>query len=57
MPDEKPISYVRLMREIRDQVNRETAGMTFEEHARWLQEQLVKAEPLFPRHDRGQPRK
>lgn len=43
MNDEKPVSYVQLMREIRDQVNREISGLTFEEQQRWMQEQLANA--------------
>jgi hypothetical protein len=41
MSAETPINYVRLMREIRDQVNREIAGMTYEEEQRWMQDQLA----------------
>lgn len=48
MAEEKPFSYVRLMREIRDQVNREISGMTFEEQQRWMREQRRKAPELQP---------
>lgn len=40
MEDEPIVDGVRLMREIRDQVNREIAGMSFEELERWMDEQL-----------------
>jgi hypothetical protein len=49
MEDEKIVDGVRLMREIRDRVNREIEGMTFEELERWMDEQLAeKDEPPAP---------
>ena len=57
MADDKPISYVRVMREIRDQMNREIAGMTAEEEKRWLAEQLAKETPPTAVRDRVEPRK
>jgi hypothetical protein len=41
MEDETVFDGVRLMREIREQVNREVAGMSFEELERWMDEQLA----------------
>jgi hypothetical protein len=42
MEDETTIvGAVRLMREIREWVNREIKDMTFEEQQRWMQEQLA----------------
>jgi hypothetical protein len=46
MANEKPFDAVQTMREIRDRISREIAGMTFEEEKRWMQEQLA-------RHDRS----
>jgi hypothetical protein len=50
MSAEPPINYVRLMREIRDQVNREIAGMTYEEEQRWMEDQLTakNKQPMVP---------
>jgi hypothetical protein len=49
MEDERIVDGVRLMREIRDRVNREIEGMTFEELERWMEEQLAdEGEPSAP---------
>jgi hypothetical protein len=49
MEDETIVDGVRLMREIRDWVNREIEDMTFEEQQRWMQEQLAdRDEPPAP---------
>jgi len=49
MEDEPVVDGVRLMREIRDQVNREIEGMSFEELERWMDARLAeKAEPPAP---------
>jgi len=42
MEGETIVGAVRLMREIRDQVNREIEGMSFEELKRWMDEQLAR---------------
>jgi hypothetical protein len=39
VPDDKPVSYVRHLPEIRDEVKREIAGMSFEEQQRWRKPQ------------------
>jgi len=57
MADDKPVSYVQMMRGIRDQLNREIAGMNIEEEKRWLKEQLAKNELKDPSRDRAQPRR
>ncbi|MBD0321468.1 MAG: hypothetical protein ICV87_14105 [Gemmatimonadetes bacterium] len=44
MSDEQPVSYVKLMREIRDEINREIAGMSAAEEARWFAEQRAELE-------------
>jgi hypothetical protein len=41
MEDETIVDGVRLMREIRDRINREIEGMTFEEQQRWMEAQLA----------------
>jgi hypothetical protein len=46
MANEKPFDAVQTMREIRDRISREIAGMTFDEEKRWMQEKLA-------RHDRS----
>ena len=54
MASEKPFSYVRLMREIRDQINREISGMTFEEQQQWMREQRARQHSptgAFPRDE------
>ncbi len=57
MATDKPFDSVRMMREIRDRISREIAGMTFEEEKRWMQEQLARAgkspEPSTPREKSG----
>lgn len=40
MENEKNIDAVRMMREIRDQLSREFAGMTFEEQQKFIRENL-----------------
>ena len=55
----EPVSYVKLLREIRDRINEEIADMTTEERLRWhesqevspvLQELFSKANPSSPPH-------
>ncbi len=50
MSAEPSINYVRLMREIRDRVSREIAGMTYEEEERWMEDQLAAKNkaPMIP---------
>lgn len=52
MADEKPVNYIKLLREIRDEINREIAEMSFEEQrpleraaARDAGEQGARSEP------------
>jgi hypothetical protein len=45
MADDKPFDAVRLMRELRDRMSREFAGMTFEEQKRRMDEVLGKGDP------------
>ena len=55
----EPVSYVKLLREIRDRINEEIADMTTEDRLRWhesqevspvLQELFAKATPSSPPH-------
>lgn len=48
MCEEMPFSYVKRMREIRVEVNREIAGMSAEEEQRWFAEQRAKLERSAP---------
>ena len=47
----EPVSYVKLLREIRDRINEEIADMTIEERLRWHESQEVapELEKLFSR--------
>lgn len=47
----KPVSYVKLLREIRDRINEEIADMTIEERLRWHESQELDPdlEELFSR--------
>lgn len=47
----EPVSYVKLLREIRDRINEEIADMTIEERLRWHESQEVapELEDLFAR--------
>lgn len=45
MADDTPFNAVRLMRELRDRMSREFAGMTFEEQKRRMDEVLGKGHP------------
>ena len=47
----EPVSYVKLLREIRDRINEEIADMTIEERLRWHESQEVapELEHLFSR--------
>lgn len=40
------VDSVRLMRELRDQISREIAGMSYEEERRYIQEHLKHQRPL-----------
>lgn len=56
MADEKPVSYVKILREIRDEINREIAGMSFEEQQRWREQQrAMQSERDAPRSSSGTP--
>ncbi len=55
----EPVSYVKLLREIRDRINEEIADMTTEDRLRWhesqevspaLRELFSKANPSSPPH-------
>ena len=40
--NKKGFDCVKMMRDIRDQISREIAGMTFEEQRDWMKKQLAK---------------
>lgn len=56
MERNKPFDCVRMMRQIRDAIDRETAAMTGEQRLRWMREQLARSEAASPRLDRREPR-
>lgn len=58
----EPANYIKLLREIRDQINEEIADMTIDERLRWheaqevspeLQDLMARAKP--PKPPRGRP--
>lgn len=60
----EPVSYVKLLREIRDRINEEIADMTIDERLRWhetqevspeLQDLMARAKPPKPPR-RGRPK-
>ncbi len=44
MENEPIVGAVRMLRDIRDRINREIAGMTFEQRQQWMEEQLARAQ-------------
>jgi hypothetical protein len=48
MKDEKPFDAVRTMREIREEIDRELAGKTYEQQKRYIRERV----PVPPRPER-----
>lgn len=39
-PSKKPFDAVQMMRSIRDELNKQTKGMTFEQEQAWIRKQL-----------------
>jgi hypothetical protein len=53
MKTEKQFDAVRIMREIRDALSAEVAGMSYEEERRFIEEQLKEAKRAEPEPKQG----
>jgi hypothetical protein len=57
MSNEKQFDCVRFMRQARDRISREIAGMTPDEELRWFAEQRAKLDREAPLPSRDEPRR